>query len=41
MNSGGVLFLLLIGLALLVMALTQRGRDTIDVFVGRKKAVSA
>lgn len=37
MNNAGVLFLLVVGLLLLMLVLTQRGRDTVDVFLGRKK----
>lgn len=36
MNSAGVLFLLILGLLLLTLVLTQRGRDAIDVALGRK-----
>lgn len=36
MNNAGVLFLLILGLLLLVLVLTQRGRDSIDVLLGRK-----
>lgn len=36
MNNAGTLFLLILGLLLLVLVLTQRGRDAFDVFVGRK-----
>lgn len=39
MNTSAGLFLLLLGVLLLILVLTQRGRDTLDVLMGRKKAV--
>jgi len=36
MNNAGVLLLLILGLLILVLVLTQRGRDAIDVLTGRK-----
>lgn len=38
MNGSAVIFLLLIGLAMIMLITTQRGRDVLDVALGRKMA---
>lgn len=38
MNGSAVIFLLLIGLGMVLLITTQRGRDVLDVALGRKLA---